>query len=160
VNDDPKDFVAWTALGSLLFNQNDLIEAETAYQHALKANPSYSIALLNLGKLHFARKDFENAIEALNRAVRYKPQSADANFLLGEAYLQIKKGSKAVGYLYEALRLDPIGHAEAHLRLAALYNAVGLKDKAVDEYEQFIAKRPDYPSNKDIKEYIKENKKL
>lgn len=158
VDDDPKDFVAWTALGSLHFNK-DSSKAEAAYLRALEAKPSYSVALLNLGKIRLTRKNFEGAIEALTRAVHHQPQSADANYLLGEAYLQIKKGSKAVGYLYEALKLDPIGHAEAHLRLAALYNAVGLKDKAVSEYEQFLSKKPDHPANKNIREYIRENKK-
>jgi Tfp pilus assembly protein PilF len=34
--------------------------------------------------------------------------------------------------------------AEAHLRLAALYNATGLKDKAAIEYEEFLKKKPDH----------------
>jgi len=75
---------------------------------------------------------------------------------LGEAYLQIKKGSKAVGYLNEAARL---GRPEAHLRLAALYDAVGMKDKAAIEYEQFLEKKPDYPDKKKLQKYISDNKK-
>ena len=82
--------------------------------------------------------------------------SADANFLLGESYLQLKKGSKAVPYLEEAARL---GRADAHLRLATLYNAVGLKDRAADQYEQYLAKKPDSPDRKKLEDYIKENKK-
>jgi Tfp pilus assembly protein PilF len=76
--------------------------------------------------------------------------------LLGEAYLQIKKGSKAVPYLTEAAKL---GKADAHLRLATLYNAVGLKDKAALEYEEFLKKRPDYKDRKALEQYISENKK-
>ena len=68
------------------------------------------------------------------------PKSATANYFLGEAYLALKKGSKAVGYLNEALKLDPIGMADAHLRLAALYNLAGYKDRAAAEYEQFLTK--------------------
>jgi Tfp pilus assembly protein PilF len=78
--------------------------------------------------------------------------------LLGEAYLQIKKGSKAVPELEEALRLDPAGQAEAHLRLATLYNAAGYKNLAAGQYEQFLAKRPDYPEKKKLQEYIRQNK--
>ncbi len=88
-----------------------------------------------------------------------KPTSADANYYLGEAYLQIKKGSKAVGYLNEAIKLDPVGRAEAHLRLATLYNAVGMKDKAAIEYEEFLKKKPDYPDRKSCRDYIAANKK-
>ena len=78
---------------------------------------------------------------------------------LGEAYLQMKKGSKAVGYLNEALKLDPIGMAEAHLRLAALYNGAGMKDKAAAEYELFLKKRPDFADRKKLEQYIAANKK-
>lgn len=76
--------------------------------------------------------------------------------MLGEAYLQIKKGSKAVPYLTEAAKL---GKPDAHLRLAALYNGAGMKDKAAQEYEQFLKERPDYKDRKALEQYISENKK-
>lgn len=159
VSADAKDFEAWTELGTLYFKQDKLGDAEKAYLRALTERPSSLLTLLNLGKLRISQKNFESAIESLSKAVEVEPQSADANFFLGEAYLQVKKGSKAVGYFTEAIRLDPIGKAEAHLRLAALYRAAGVKDKAVAEYEQFLAKKPDYPDKKMIQQYISENKK-
>lgn len=156
---DSKDCAAWTELGTAYFRKGDLDDAEKSYQRALQDRPSFPPALINLGKLRFARKNFEGAIEALSLAVKEQPLSAEANFLLGEAYLQIKKGSKAVGYLNEAIRLDPIGQAEAHLRLAALYNGAGLKEKAAFEYEQFLEKRPDCPQREALQQYVKANKK-
>jgi len=159
VSADAKDFEAWTEMGTLYFKQDKLGEAEKAYLRALTERPTYLLALLNLGKLRISQKNFDGAIESLSRAVEAEPQSADANFFLGEAYLQVKKGSKAVGYLTEAIRLDPVGKAEAHLRLAALYRAAGVKDKAIAEYEQFLAKKPDHPEKKMIQQYINENKK-
>jgi tetratricopeptide (TPR) repeat protein len=159
VEADPKDFVAWTELGTVCFRQEKHGDAEKAYQRALQQQPSFALALLNYGKLRIAKKDYEGAIETLSQAVKAHPLSADANFYLGEAYLQIKKGSKAVGYLYEAIKLDPVGKAEAHLRLALLYKGAGMKEKAVAEFEQFLTKRPDYPDRETIQQYIKENKK-
>lgn len=159
VSADPKDFIAWTELGSVHFKEEEFKEAEQSYQRALEAKPSFLLALMNMGKLRMAQKQMDSAIEIFTRAVEQHPRSAAANYFLGEAYLQIKKGSKAVGYLYEALRLDPLGHADAHLRLAALYNGAGLKDKAVTEYEQFLKKVPDHPSRQSIEKYIKDNKK-
>jgi Tfp pilus assembly protein PilF len=159
VSTDAKDFEAWTELGTLYFKQEKLGEAEKAYLRALTERPNSLLTLLNLGKLRISQKNFDGAIESLSKAVEVEPQSADANFFLGEAYLQVKKGSKAVGYFTAAIRLDPVGKAEAHLRLAALYRAAGLKDKAVAEYEQFLAKKPDYPDKKMIQQYISENKK-
>ncbi|MEK6300792.1 MAG: tetratricopeptide repeat protein [Acidobacteriota bacterium] len=159
VTSDPKDCVAWTELGTAYFRKGNLDDADKSYQRALQERPSYLAALVNLGKLRLARKNFEGAIESLTLALKEQPLSADVNLMVGEAYLQIKKGSKAVGYLNEALRLDPIGKAEAHLRLAALYKGAGLKEKAAAEYEQFLAKRPDYQEKEALQQYIKANKK-
>ena len=102
---------------------------------------------------------FEKAIDVLTAAVRVKPESADANYFLGEAYLQAKRGSLAVGYFNAALRLAPQGMANVHLRLAALYNGAGMKDKAAAEYEQFLKTKPDYADRKKLEEYISANKK-
>ena len=153
---DAKDFQAWTELGTVQLIRNNIEEAEKDYRRAIEERPTFTLALLNLGRVLSAQKKFEEAIEPLTGAAKSSPTSAEANFLLGEAYLQIKKGSKAVPYLNEAARL---GKPDAHLRLATLYNAVGLKDKAALEYEQFLKKRPDYKDRKALEQYISENKK-
>ena len=156
---DPKDFQAWAQLGNVHLLQNKYAEAESAYLHAIDLHSDYFFALLNLGRTEIALKQFDVAAEVLNRAVKLRPTSADANYLLGESYLQLKKGSLAVGFLNEALRLDPKGMVDVHLRLALLYNAAGMKDKAAAEYEAFLKQRPDYQDRKQLEEYISTNKK-
>lgn len=156
---DPKDFQAWSELGTLNLLQKNLPEAEKAYLQAIEVRPKFFLALMNLGRLRVAQKKYEEALSPLTLALEIEPTSANLNLLVGEAYLQIKKGSKAVTYLYEALKLDPIGMAEAHLRLATLYNAAGLKEKAVVEYEEFLKKKPDYADKKKLEQYIAQNKK-
>jgi len=158
LSEDERDFQSWSELGTAYLMAKDLAAAENAYLRASEVNPKFFLSLFNLGKLRMAQKKFETAIEPLSQALTIKPSSAEANYLLGEAYLQIKKGSKAVVYLYEALKLDPIGMAEAHLRLAALYNGAGLKNKASAEYEEFLKKKPDYPDRKKLEQYISQNK--
>ena len=153
---DEKDFQAWTELGTVQLMRNNPQEAEKDYRRAIQERPTFMLAFLNLGRLLSAENKFDAAIEPLTEAVKLSATSAEANFLLGEAYLQVKKGSKAVPYLTDAARL---GKAEAHLRLAALYNAVGLKDKAALEYEQFLKKKPDYKDRKALEQYISDNKK-
>jgi Tfp pilus assembly protein PilF len=158
VAQDPKDFQAWTELGTIYLLQSNATEAEKAYQRAIEERPAFVLALLNLGRLRIMERKYESAIEPLDAAVKLQPESANANYYLGEAYLFMKKGSKAVIYLYEALKLDPIAMATAHLRLAALYNGAGLKDKAAKEYEEFLKKKPDYPDKKKLEQYISANK--
>ena len=155
---DPKDFPAWTDLGMVYFLQKDLDAAENSYQSAIAAKPDHVSALVSLGRVRIAKKNNEGAVEPLEAALKADPKSAPANYFLGEAYLALKKGSKAVGYLNAALDIDPVGMADAHLRLGALYNLAGYKDRAVTEYEQFLATKPDYPERKKLEEYIQANK--
>lgn len=156
VESDAGDFQAWTLLGTLHLVQEKSDEAEKAYRKAIEVRPTYALPFINLGKLLLSQKKFEEAVEQLTRAVELQPQSPDANLFLGEAYLRLKKGSKAIPYLNEAGKL---GRIEAHLDLGWLYNAAGLKDRAVAEYEQVLRKKPDYPDRKKLEQYISENKK-
>ena len=159
VEADPHDFLAWAELGTLYLFTQKFDESESAYVKSVTERPTFFLGQINLGRLRSLKKNFEGAIEPLSAAVNIQPTSADANYMLGEAYLQIKKGSKAVGYINEAIRLDPVGKADGHLRLATLYNAVGMKDKAAIEYEEFLKKKPDYPDSKKLRDYIAANKK-
>ncbi len=159
LSEDAKDYQSWSELGTAYLMQRNFDEAEASYLRATEANPTFFLSFLNLGKSRMAQKKFEAAIEPLSQAVKIKPESPDANYYLGESYLQIKKGSKAVVHLNEALKLDPIRMAEAHLRLAILYDKAGLKDRAVVEYEQFLVKKPEHPDRKKLEDFIQENKK-
>jgi tetratricopeptide (TPR) repeat protein len=159
VQSDANDFQAWAELASVHFLQKNFDAAEIEYLRAIDAHPGFFPALLNLGRLEVAQKKYEVAVEALSKAVKLRPESADANYLLGEAYLQLKRGALAVAYLNEALRLDPLGMAEVHLRLATLYHAAGLRDKASAEYERFLKKRPDYSDRQKLEKYIARNRK-
>lgn len=157
VTEDPKDFEAWTELGTVQFRRKKWDDAERSYREATRARADYLLAWLNLGKLQLDRNQPDQAIESFTKAVTLDPESAEGNHLLGEAYLRMKKGSKAVGFLYEAIRLDPEGKAEVHLRLAQLYNAAGMKDRAANEYKEFLAKRPDWPQRKELEDYIEKH---
>lgn len=154
---DPKDFVVWTELASVYFGLTKYDDAKAAYDKALELKPDFGPALFNCGKMLMGQKKYEVAVDILNRAVVVMPDSADVNHFLGEAYLQIKKGSKAVPYLNKAIELAPVEKAEIHLRLAALYNAANLKDRAVAEYKQFLVKVPKHPERASIEKYIREN---
>jgi Flp pilus assembly protein TadD len=159
VGADAKDFEAWTELGNTLFAQANQGEAEKALRRALEERPSYPLALLNLGKMQYGQKDYDAAIATLSQLISAHPESAEGHRFLGEAFLRIKKGSMAVPELEEAARLDPGNQADAHLSLAALYDAANLKDRAAAEYEKFLAQKPNYPDKKKLEKYIRENKK-
>ena len=157
VEKDPKDFIAWSELGTLYFNDNNLSDAEASYLKAHELKSDFIPVMLNLGRLFISAKQTTKAIEILSKAVASNPESADAHHLLGEAYLSDKKGSKAVVELNEALRIAPLEKAEIHLRLATLYNAAGIKQKAAEEYKKFIEKQPNHPDKMKFEKYVEEN---
>ena len=154
VDADDRDFPVWEELATNFFITKTFFEAESCYLKALQLKPDFLPAMINLGRLRVVVKNLNGAIEVLNRAVTLQPTSPEANYFLGEAYLQAKLGSKAVPYLNEAIKLDPVAMADAHLLLAALYNAKGLKDKAAAEYAAFLKQRPDYSDRKKLEAYI------
>ena len=154
---EPRDFVAWTELGTLYFKDNSLDNAEACYFKAIELRKDYFVALLNLGKLYVNRTQFGDAILVLSNAVASDSDSAEAHHFLGEAYLQTKKGSLAVTQLNEAIRLAPDEMADLHLRLATLYDTAGMKSKAAAEYKTFLEKRPDHPDRAKLEAYIKAN---
>ncbi len=154
---DPNDFVAWSELGNIYFKADKFSDAEKAYDKSLELKPDFGPTLLNGGKFFLSQKNLTRSIELLEKAVTQTPNSAEANRFLGEAYLQNRVGSKAVVYLNKAIELDPVGMADAHLSLAALYNAAKLKDRAVNEYKLFLEKVPNYPEKAKIEKYISDN---
>ncbi len=156
---DPRDFQAWTELGTAHLMGNDIAEAEKAYRRAIQERPGFALALLNLGRILKTQKRYAESIEPFRAAIQARPDSAEAHFQLGDTYLKLRLGSKAVPELNEALRLDPQGKAETHLLLAALYDAAGVKDRAAGEYAQFLLKRPDYRDRKKLERYISEHRK-
>ena len=159
VEADPKDHLAWAHLGSANASLNRTDEAVRAYEQALALRPDLLAASVNLGRLHLLGKSHAKAVEVLKAAAERRPDSADVQHLLGEAHLQTGNFDAAAAHLREALRLDPKGKADAHLRLAAIQDAAGSKDKAAAELEQFLAKRPDHPNRLQFEQYVRANKK-
>jgi|CXWL01.1.fsa_nt_gi tetratricopeptide (TPR) repeat protein len=157
VTKDPKDYVAWTEMGTVYFKNNALDNAEACYFKAIELKKDYFVALLNLGKLYYSRKQFDNSILVLSNAVKVKADSAEAYHYLGESYLQSKKGSLAVPAMNEAIKLAPVEKADLHLRLASLYDGAGMKGKAATEYKLFLQKRPDHPEKAQLEKYIADN---
>ncbi len=154
---DPKDFVAWTELGTIYFKKDNLNDAEACYFKAIEQKSDYMVALINLGKLYIAKKQADSAVLVLSNAIKANAESADAQHYLGEAYLLAKKGSLAVTHLNQAIKLAPQEKAEVHLRIAALYDAAKMKDRAAAEYKAFLEKKPDYAEKAQLEKYISEN---
>src|ERR1044072_7077386 len=65
VTNDPKDFQAWTELGTVYLVEQKAVEAEKAYLNAIDVRPRFFLGLLNLARLRMLEKNYEGAIEPL-----------------------------------------------------------------------------------------------
>lgn len=156
---DPKDFVAWTELGSIQFNQDQLDDSVTSYERALELKPDFDSALYGSGRANLALKKIERSIDLLSKALASHPDSADINHYLGEAHLQNKKGSLAIVHMRRSIELQPDEKADLHLRIGWLYDAAGAKNLAAEEYRQLLQKKPNHPHKDKLQKYISENAK-
>ncbi len=154
---DPEDFIAWSKLGTLYIDQQDLAEAETAFRRSFALRSDYTPAILNLGIVSALKGDVAAAIDFFERAVVADSSYARAYRLLGEAYLQARRGNDGLAALDEALRLDPVGMAECHLLKARLYDLAGARKLAAAEYKVFLLKVPNHSDKKKLEKYIKDN---
>ena len=154
VEADPKDYQSWNELGLVHFIQKDFTAAENSFAKAVEVKPDYITGFVNLGRMRLAQKKVEGAIAAFKSGLERNPKSAVANYFLGEAYFAAKKESIAVEHMNQALKLDPVGMANAHLRLANVYNLAGRKDLAAIEYNEFLKKKPEYPDAQRLRDYI------
>lgn len=155
VQEDPEDFEVWTELGTVHFLAGRLEDCRKCYRRALQERNNYFPARLNLGKVLLAEKRFAEALTELQAAAALRPNYAEVHYLVGEAFLGLKLGSRAVPSMEKALELDPEGMAEAHLRLAALYDAAGYRGRAAEEYRRFLKKRPNFEHRARLEEYIR-----
>lgn len=154
---DPDDFIAWSILGSLHYEQQSFADADAAFRKSLALKIEYTPAWISVGRLRVAQKQLEAAIEIFKHAASLEPDSARTYKFLGEAYLQAKMGTLGVEALNQAIKLDPTGMAECHLTIARLYDLAGAKQHAAREYKVFLAKVPDYADKKKLEKYIRDN---
>jgi Tfp pilus assembly protein PilF len=131
VEQDPKLWRAWNALGSYYDTQEDWADSVDAYGKALAEHPNNAMILNNRGFSHFMQGDMDEAIADLQRALRLDPKlrPAQINLRLAHAwngqYLRAMSGVtdkelpqvlNNIGYV--AMMRGDLDNAEAYLQRA------------------------------------------
>lgn len=95
-----------------------------------------------LGESYAGLGDFGRARKNLEQAIRHNPQDAEALSLLGEIYAQ-RENEWAIGLSFcrQAVAIDP-GQWRFWSRLAAIQQAMGDSDAAVESFRQGLARAP------------------
>jgi protein O-mannosyl-transferase len=103
----PEDSMAHNNLGTYLLDHNQLVEAISHLQLAVRFQPDYAVALNNLG-LALVRADRSaEAVPHFEHAVGLRPDFGKAHNNLGQALTSMGRLSAAERELHTALALQP-----------------------------------------------------
>ena len=150
----PQFVAAWNQLGTIAYQTQRYVEAETNFRRALSADPEAFEPLVNLGGvlLNLGRPD--EAFRYNRQAVARRPNDALANSQLGMSCLQLKEFEAAEKYLKAAVQIDPAHFSHPQLFLAGIYIIRGERRSAAIALEGFLEQHPDSPAAAEIREKI------
>jgi Tfp pilus assembly protein PilF len=147
--------LAFNELGLLYMQTNQLEEAETALQAALKLAPNAFPPIFNHGLLMTQKRQFDIAETWLRRAVALNESSAPAHLYLGRVLVSLQKYDDAEKHLLRSILLGGEGFALAHRFLGALYLEQGKNEQGVKELEKYLKLEPNAKDARRLRETIK-----
>jgi len=103
---DPTNKFAFYDLGGIYQQQNNAIDATTAYNKAIAIDPAYKPALYNLAVLD-TPTDPQAAVTLYQKLLTIAPDDANVHFNLGLLLRQIGQKAQGDAEVAAALRLDP-----------------------------------------------------
>lgn len=111
---------AQASIGGLEFRRQNLAAAEQGYRDALKANPSYALALAGLGHTLIALGRASEAVGQFDRAITSGDTEAGTHLGRGSALLATGDPDSAIRSFGEAIRIAPNLAAARYQRAQAL----------------------------------------
>lgn len=130
-------------LGTVLWKQGRVAEAEHEWRKALALSPRNAIILNNLGLVRAHQREYEEAIEYFQRAMRLKPSYTDPHLNLGAVYQEMGRTAEAEVHLRAAVVLSPL-NLDARNKLARIYLESGRLELAEDHYRLSLASQPNW----------------
>jgi tetratricopeptide (TPR) repeat protein len=120
------------ALGSLLWKNNRMDEAEAAFARELKLDPHNALAMYKLGGMQVERGRPEKGLPMLETAVRQNPGLIDAYYYLGKAQGLLGQTDAAVINLKKVIDGDASAHIVeyAWYQLARIHRKLGRQAEA------------------------------
>lgn len=115
----PDDYSALTSLGLVLMENQDYENALQSYLKAATINPNDAVALSNIAKIQERTGRVQEAFQS--------------NLQAAELFLRDKLVDQSLENYLHAIYLQP-GNLNVRIRLATIYDHIGKKVEAADEY--------------------------
>lgn len=126
--------------------------------HAIKADPGYSLAYLAMGSAFNLDGKYDEALRVLDRGVALAPQSWQGYFEIGKAQLGKQQYAQAIKSLDRADSLAQGTYAAVHLVKAHALLALKLYPDAMNELQAFIDHAPKSPQADNARETLQQVK--
>ncbi len=116
----------------------DFPVAEREYRRALELNPNYATAHQWLAEQLSTLKRFDEAFAEIKRALELDPLSLIINRIYADILLDARRFDEAIEQYKKTIELEP-NFPNTHFFLGRAYEAKGMYDQAVSEYNKSAA---------------------
>jgi putative PEP-CTERM system TPR-repeat lipoprotein len=127
-------------LGKLLYDQNNLAQAEEYISGLLQTVPGFAPARKLLAAIQLQRGNATEALETLAPLAHEETIDSEAASLLSKAYLVTRDYDRAVFYMNKVASDDPEGRFRDDL--ATGYMQAGKSEKAIEILEETVSQQP------------------
>jgi protein O-GlcNAc transferase len=121
---DPKCAPAHCNVGSILFQEGKMNDAESYFKKACEINPVFAEAHNNLGSVMKANYDLKQAVKCYQKAIQATPTFWMAHFNLGNVFKDLKHFTEAIKHYNKTLEINP-NCDEAYCNLIHCFQNVG-----------------------------------
>jgi len=144
----PNDAAAHFALGVVYRQMGKTAEAEEELKKAIDLNPTALNYRYELGVLYLNQKKKDKAAEVFRYIVEKNPDDALSWFQLGLIEKERKNYEEAEVAFKNVLRISET-YGNVHRELGEIYEKLGEKNKAIEEYRQALKFLPDDKKSKE-----------
>jgi len=140
------------ARGEELLEAGEVDQAVELFQQVTSDSPDNWTAHSYLVKIYLSSGFLTLASPHLTQMMQLQPDSVEGNFLMAEYLYQRRDHNQARTYAETAKSIYP-GNGALRNLLGNIYLGLGLRERAVQEYEaavQLEPERQDYRSNYDV----------
>jgi len=137
------NFLAYSNLGSTLFDQARNKEAVGQFERALLIRPNAALMHNDLGSAFLGDGRTNAAIRQFQAALRYDTNYAPALYNLGMVLLAQGQTNAAVRQMEEAARREP-DFAKPHYTMGSIFYSEGETNQAIREFQTALRLEPAY----------------
>ncbi|MDX9702702.1 MAG: tetratricopeptide repeat protein [Candidatus Auribacterota bacterium] len=143
---DPQNAKAYNGIGMAYLEKNDLDNAATALQKAIRYAPDNLYITNNLALVFLKQGNKDEALRLFEKTLKMEGNQAVSYHNLGLLYLEQKRYSEALFYLEKTVELDK-RYANAYNSLGMCYFYMGEHEKAISAWLTSASVRPDDPQS-------------